>query len=265
MAQQRGLIKLDGSIDGMTFYRSNGMDLVRSTYGPDKQTIQTHPNYVRVRENNQEFGGSSVIAKALRAGWGAVYRHMAVGATTFRTVGLIRKILGRGEGIRGQRIFDPVRLASMLMNFSFSKTAAYDRICLVPYQAIVNAERNEVTFLFSDVDTHRMIVAPQGATHFRLINLVSVLSTYAYQQTTSRYEPTEAAYNSKSSCNTSDYIPLLGSTGAFAIVSAIDTVMTMLPADSALISTIGIEFYEDLNGMKYLFSSGHAMKVQAVY
>jgi hypothetical protein len=38
-----------------------------------------------------------------------------------------------------------------------------------------------------------------------------------------------------------------------------------LPTDTALISCLGIEFYQEINGNQYLLSSGNAMKIAKVF
>ena len=50
MAKQKGFIKLQGSLGGLTFYESGGNSIVKTTGGVDKSRINNDPNYKRTRD-----------------------------------------------------------------------------------------------------------------------------------------------------------------------------------------------------------------------
>ena len=56
MARQKGLIKLDGTIGGITFYKSKDGYLAREKGGVCADRIAKDPNFQRTRENGEEFG-----------------------------------------------------------------------------------------------------------------------------------------------------------------------------------------------------------------
>ncbi|MDB5274733.1 MAG: hypothetical protein JWO58_3100 [Chitinophagaceae bacterium] len=266
MARQKGILKLNGTLQGISFYQRNGQDLVRVAGGPDKNKILNSPNFIRTRENNQEFGAAATIGKALRLGFTRKFSDLSDSQANTRIVKIIKEMISRGSGNRGQRIFSPVALGTMLIDFPFSNQVFFDNICLAPYTTSIHTERNEVTLTFADFNTGNMIHAPNGATHVRLINLISILSQYTFHVMTNKYVPTDAVRNSRSAFSTSDYIPLGGQVGTETVLtSTIDLGTNSLLDSSALISCVGIEFYQDLSGTKYVLSSGHAMKVQGVY
>ena len=51
MAQQKGIIKLDGTIGGITFYKSKDGYLAREKGGVSADRIANDPNFQRTREN----------------------------------------------------------------------------------------------------------------------------------------------------------------------------------------------------------------------
>ena len=55
MAKQKGILKLDGTIGGITFYKSQDGYLAREKGGVDGNRIATDPNFQRTRENGSEF------------------------------------------------------------------------------------------------------------------------------------------------------------------------------------------------------------------
>ena len=68
MAKQIGIIKLDGTIEGLNFYFLNGKPIARKSGGGfNGNAIKTKDSMVRVRENSREFGSSMVAVKAFKA------------------------------------------------------------------------------------------------------------------------------------------------------------------------------------------------------
>jgi hypothetical protein len=69
MAKQIGIIKLDGTIEGLNFYFLNGKPIARKSGGGfNGNAIKTKDSMVRVRENSREFGSSMVAVKAFKDG-----------------------------------------------------------------------------------------------------------------------------------------------------------------------------------------------------
>lgn len=72
MARVNGLVKIDGTVDDVTFYRKNGKNFIRQKGGVSGERIKTDPSYARTRENNAEFGHCGVAAKNLRTAAGSM-------------------------------------------------------------------------------------------------------------------------------------------------------------------------------------------------
>ena len=74
MARQSSLIKIEGTIDNLTFYKSADGHFVRSKGGVSKNRIMNDPAFVRTRENGAEF--SSIVGSGKNfengIGWYAV-------------------------------------------------------------------------------------------------------------------------------------------------------------------------------------------------
>src|SRR6185295_13657509 len=66
MPKQKSVVKIDGTMDDMTFYKSIDGYLVKKKGGVSADKIKNDPNFVRVRENNEEFGNSAQGGKNLR-------------------------------------------------------------------------------------------------------------------------------------------------------------------------------------------------------
>jgi hypothetical protein len=66
MARQRGIIKLDGTIGDITFYKSKDGFLAREKGGVPADRIANDPAFQRTRENGAEFGRAGKAGKTLR-------------------------------------------------------------------------------------------------------------------------------------------------------------------------------------------------------
>jgi len=265
MPRQKGIIKIKGSMGGITFYQKNGEHFSRETNGPDKNKIKNDSSFQRTRENNQEFGGAAQIGKAFRTGLVKDFDEMSDFSCTARITKLIKQIISKGAGKRGQRDFSPAMYGDFFRYFAFNESVSFDSILLAAYTASTNATRNEVTITVPDFNTGNMVHAPSGASHFRIINLISILSEYKFNPTSMRYEPTDPDSNSKNAFNASIYIPLGGNVGSDTIIASSITPVPAIEPTSILISCIGIEFYQKVGAEYYLLASNNAMKVQGIY
>ena len=66
MALQKGILKIEGTMGNMTFYRKDGQYLVKEKSSISADKIANDPNFERTRENNTEFGLAGSTGKFLR-------------------------------------------------------------------------------------------------------------------------------------------------------------------------------------------------------
>ncbi len=66
MARQKGIIKLKGTIGGITFYKTQDGHLACEKGGIDSERIANDPAFQRTRENGEEFGRVGKAGKLLR-------------------------------------------------------------------------------------------------------------------------------------------------------------------------------------------------------
>ena len=66
MAEQKGILKIEGTMGNMTFYKKDGVYLVKEKSSVSADKIANDPNYERTRENNAEFGLAGSTGKFLR-------------------------------------------------------------------------------------------------------------------------------------------------------------------------------------------------------
>lgn len=89
MARQKGIIKLKGSISGISFYKTQDGHLAREKGGVDGDRIKNDAAFVRTRENDAEFGSAASAGKALRD----ALRPMLQNASDNRVVSRLTKVM----------------------------------------------------------------------------------------------------------------------------------------------------------------------------
>lgn len=140
MARQKGVIKIQGSLGNVTFYRSLGQDLGKEKGGPSRERIFSDPKFKRTRENLSEFGAVGLVVKGFRAGLKPLIKDMGDPRVTGRMMKLFREILKKGNGIRGRRPIQPVPNKELLIGFNYHNQLSLDQVLFASYTVTTNAQ-----------------------------------------------------------------------------------------------------------------------------
>jgi hypothetical protein len=267
MVKQISLIKLKGNIGGISFYKSKGMDLARIANGPSKERIATDSSFQRTRENNAEFGGSVMVAKALRIGLSAVLQNKSDSYVAGRLMRIFKEVLNKSTGVRGQRDIRLSANRAMLEGFEFDEQNGFSGQFPVAFSVVPNAARNECVVTTASFLPNGLLKAPSGSTHFRLISVLVVVSDYVYNTVTGHYEPTDATLNQ---LNTVVY-------SATIAINATDpvtlTLAGVLPGPTppvitdsvSVVQCLGIEFFQRIGAVDYPLAAGNGLKIVKVF
>lgn len=264
MSKQKGVIKLEGNMGGISFYVVDGVYYARTAGGPSKERIANDPEFKRTRENNKEFGGSAKMGKALRLTVGAILRTMAGSRLASRLTGLFKSINLKATGTRGQR---PIQLSQNkvdLKYFEFNKKISLSSVFSAPYVASTNTDRNEGVIDLQAFNAGNFINAPAGATHFRLINSFGAVSDFEFNPNSNDYEASNPGQNILSSMVFSNYFDVNANVPATTLTATLNGAPVLDP-DVSAVHSLGIEFYQLVNGTYYLFAQDNAMQVIEVY
>lgn len=262
MARNNSFIKLEGSLDGLTFYRRNGESLVKTTNKVSKNRIMNDPAFKRTRENMQEFAGASASGKAFRDGFAGLAQSMGDTYLSARLSGLMKRINSQGAGDRGERDIDVVTFQDLFRNFEFNRATVFDSKFFAPSALpSINASRDQVTWSIPDFNTDSYINKPEGATHFRLVLAGSYVSNYGYVSGVKGYEPVDDSVNGRGGFEASAEIALGGMVGAVTDLTIDFTALGAIPVSSALFVGVGIVFYQEVNGNFYELAQGNCMKI----
>ncbi|MBC7884698.1 MAG: hypothetical protein H7X99_04445 [Saprospiraceae bacterium] len=169
MAKQIGIIKIKGTIDGITFYTSKNQDLARKKGGASKERIATEKEFQRTRENSSEFGMATQAGKLFRNALLGMIRTSSDYQVTSRVAKLMTQIKDLDHNsIRGQRhVADGIKTPegkAILQGFNFNENAPLKNILLKNYTLDVISGQLDITGLYPGKDVE---IAP-GATHITI-------------------------------------------------------------------------------------------------
>jgi hypothetical protein len=263
MAKQTGLVKYSGTLGGVRHFKIKGLqgDFAGLTGGPTADQIYNDPAFERTRENMSEFGGSATVAKAIRVGLSTVVKQMSDPQLTGRLTAIMKEInLKDTNGTRGQRSIFISQNTNDLQGFNFDKNISFTSVFNAPISPSVTPDRDSVTLTIESFNPLNYINAPAGATHFRVINAITVISDYAYNKNTKKYEPIDISTNGLNDVQYSDYTELSSATPLITLTSTFPG-SPSLSSDVTGLFCVGIEFYQQVGSNYYLFSSGNALMV----
>lgn len=262
MARNSSFIRLEGSLDGLTFYRKNGESFVKTQSKVSRNRILNDPAYKRTRENMQEFGGAATAGKAFREGFAGLVKTVGDTYLSARLSGLMKRIINLGSGDRGERDLDLVSHHAQFRGFEFNLQKPFDSVFFAPLTGpTINATRDVVDLTVPDFNTDAYINAPEGATHFSLMLAGGYVSNYGFVPLLKAYEPADDTVNAKGGSTSSSPIALGGMVGSATTMQLDMSALGTVPASSVLFVGLGIIFYQEVNGNMYAFAQDHAFKL----
>ena len=166
MAKLSSLLKIEGTLDGMTFYKGKDGYLVRTKGGISKSRIQNDPAFIRTRENGTEFGHVAKSGKTLRQALTPLLADVKDGRLVSRltkTLSLVKNAdttSTRGNRNVGIGIATPEG-QNAIKAFDFNQNAQLDSILLTD----LTLDTATGGVLISNLNPLQQINAPSGATH----------------------------------------------------------------------------------------------------
>jgi hypothetical protein len=183
MAKQKGIIKLDGTIGGITFYKTTEDGyLAREKGGVSADKIANDPAFQRTRENGEEFGRAGKAGKLLRNAIRAMLQNAAdsrmVSRLTQKMVEVIQEDTTNARGLRN--VIDGE--AELLEGFEFNISGKLGTTLYAPFSAIIDRVAGTLTANIPAFVPINMLAAPGGsvlpwdATATAVINLANTVT-----------------------------------------------------------------------------------------
>ena len=165
---------------------------------------------------------------------------------------------------RGQRAIGVSVSPSFLEGLDYNKNISVAGVFNAPYTLTNTVGRDSATFTIPAFNPSNLISAPAGATHFRLVNAINVVSDWKFNASTGNYEPTDPTLSELSDIQYSGYLDLSALTPNTTITTTLPGSPSMTGSVSVM-NNIGIEFYQQVGSNYYLFASGNALHCDNVF
>ena len=238
MAKQKGIIKLDGTIGGITFYKSQYGYLAREKGGVSADKIANDPNFQRTRENGEEFGRAGKAGKLLRNAIRAMLQNASDSRMVSRlTAEMVKVIQEDFTNVRGLRnVIDGE--AELLEGFEFNISGTLVTTIYAPFTATIDRVAGTLTANIPAFVPINMIAAPGGSTHFKIVSTGAEIDfeneTFVMDAQATGVLPWDAT--------------------ATAVINLVNAVTAN--STHPLFLALGIEFYQEVNGQMYPLKNG---------
>jgi hypothetical protein len=166
MAQQKSILKLRGTIGGISFYKSKDGYLAREKGGVDASRIANDPGFARTRENGAEFANSASAGKLLRDAVRVLGKDASDGRVTARLTQIMAQIKNMDEAnARGERHvaegMTKDEAKALLIGFNFNVNAVLGAVLYQSFE--VDTETGEISI--EALTPQNDINLPSGASH----------------------------------------------------------------------------------------------------
>lgn len=238
MAKQKGIIKLEGTIGDITFYKSQDGFLAKGKGGIPADRIANDPNFARTRENGAKFGNAGKAGKTLRTALRGLLQNSKdnrmVGRLASKMVEVIQADATNPRGMRN--VIDGE--TELLEGFDFNKNGKLGRALYAPYTSVIDRVARTLTVKIPSFIPANMIAAHGGTTHFKIIS-----------------GGAEIDFEHES------FVVDVNETGIMPwdnVATAVTNQSNTVTANSThpLFLALGIEFYQEVNAVKYPLKNG---------
>lgn len=238
MAQQKGIIKLGGTIGGITFYKSKDGYLAREKGGVSADKIANDPNFQRTRENGAEFGRAGKAGKVLRTSIRGLLQNASDSRVVSRlTTEMLKVVQADLTNPRGMRnVIDGE--SELLQGFEFNINGKLGATLYAPYTSNIDRVTGSLSVDVPSYVPINMIAAPGGTTHYKIVSAGVEVDfeneTFVVDNNNSSVLPWDST-----------------ATTALSLSNSVTAAST-----HPLFLVLGVEFYQEVNGQMYSLKNG---------
>jgi len=239
MAKSKGLLKIEGTLDGMTFYKSQDGHMVRTKGGVSAKRIATDTAFARTRENMAEFSEAASTGKLFRSALRVLTANASDSRLTSRVVKLMTQVKNLdGISARGSRLVSVGLVTpegkAAVKGMNFNPNSALASVLYKPFT--VDAATGKIDF--KGLLVANDVAVPAGATH------ITIKGAFAK-------------------------IDFVGGKSELQLTNAVNIAVDAPPTDVALVPQavpvlaagvslmlLGIDFFQAVNGIQYSLKNG---------
>ena len=196
MARQNGIIKLKGTIGGISFYKTSDGHLAREKGGVEASRIANDPAFQRTRENGSEFGAAGKGGKIVRNAIRILLQNAKDKRVVSRlTTDLLKVVKTDSVNDRGSRTIQDGNM-SLIQGFEFNTNGKLGSTLFTPSLNAFDRVSGEATVSIAAFVPTVRIAAPNGTTHFKVVTGVAELDFDAETSTFENDETSILPYDS---------------------------------------------------------------------
>lgn len=239
MARSKGILKIEGTLQDMTFYNTSDGNLVKTKSSVNKQRISSDPAFARTRENGVEFGQAAKSGKLLRI----TLRNLMLNTADKRVVSRVTQMMTgiknldtvseRGKRTVGVGIANPAGLV-LLKDFNFNRQANLSSVLFAPYK--IDAASGAISI--DNFAPQNAVTYPVGTTHISLQSAFAVINFTSFQN--------EIAYSP---------VELLAVDNTSTDVELKPTSIPTLTGSKLYL--LHLSFFQQINGVQYPLKTGN--------
>lgn len=237
MAQQKGIVPLKGTIGNITFYKSKDGYLAREKGGVDGKRIANDPAFQRTRENGAEFGRAGIAGKTLRNALRNLLQYADSKMVSRLTREMMKVIQADESNSRGERTVTDGDV-SWLEGFDFNESGKLATTLYAPFTTTITRATGELKVSIPSFVPIHMIAAPAGTTHYKIVSAGAAID----------FENETSVVDGQSTAQ------MAWDDVATAVIDLTNTVT--VNSSFPLVLALGIEFFQEVNGVKYPLKNG---------
>ena len=176
MAKIDGIVEIQGTVKGVTFYRTKDGMLARAKGGISKKRIQTDPAFQRTRENGVEFGHNAKMGQLLRKAASSLLqlaKDSRVSSRLSQSMSQVKNldlVSDRGQRQVGIGIQSPEG-KKVLKGFDFNDKASMGTV----FKGELDLDPVTGIVILTDFNPVFHLAVPNGATHVRFSTAMSLV------------------------------------------------------------------------------------------
>ena len=238
MARQKGIIKLQGTIGDVSFYKSKDGYLAREKGGVDGDRIKNDPAFQRTRENGSEFGRAGKAGKLIRTAFRPLLLKTSDSKVASRLTKQLMIVLQSDEdNSRGERTVSNGNL-DLIQGFDFNAAGRLEATLYAPYEVSFDRAAGTASIDIPEFIPANSLAYPQGATHLKMVAALSEVNFENDEFTFNLAESADVEINNVA-------------TGPLKLDLAFNA-----NSEEVLLVAFGIDFYQSVNGQMYAMKNG---------
>jgi hypothetical protein len=233
MARQIGTLKVQGTVDNITFAQTPDGSIVKRKTSITRRKIMNNNAFTRTRETMAEFSTAAAAGKLLRDSVSTLLQDAKDSKVASRLLqAMMAVIKADSTSARGSRKVTTGN-PGLLEGFNFNIKSNLHSIITVPHTVTVTRNTGELGVSFGTFIPSISLQAPAGTTHFKIVSAGVDINFEDGTYTSDQEESAVLAY---------DNTP----------TGAIDLKNTVTPnSQNPLFLLLGIRFYSEVNGVQY--------------